>query len=97
YYANLEIPILIILVNLEEEKIYWEVFEIDKTIQSNAGWTLFISEKNVLNETSKQKLLELSGDIIDYMPQIEMHWKISNVIKDSDIIILNIGQKEVLN
>lgn len=97
YYTNLDIPLLIFIVNLEDKKVYWEEFDIHKTSNTENGWTLLIPNRNVLKESTKKNLLQIAGDIIDYMPQIEHQWELNKQLKDSEIIMLNVSQKEVLN
>lgn len=97
YYTNLEIPLLIFLVSIEEKKVYWEEFTIDKTVNTEAGWTILVPSRNILGETTKESLLKVAGDVIDYMPQIEYQWELNKRLRDSDIILLNVSQKEVLN
>ena len=97
YYTNLEIPLLIFIVDLENKKVYWQEFDIDKISNTENGWTILIPNRNILGETAKNNLLEIVGDIIDYMPQIEYQWEINKQLKESDIILLNISKKEVLN
>lgn len=97
YYANLEIPLIICIVDLNENKVYWEKFEIDKTSKTEIGWTMLIPNYTILNKENKNNLLKISGDIIDYMPQIEYQWELNKQLKESEIILLNVSQKEVLN
>ena len=58
YYLNLEIPIIIIILDVEFEKGYWEVFDAKKTDKSGGNWKMTIPKKNEFNETAKQKLLQ---------------------------------------
>ncbi|WP_454047421.1 DUF4365 domain-containing protein [Chryseobacterium sp. Marseille-Q8038] len=81
YYTNLDIPIIIFIIDLQEKKIYWEYFDIDKTSDTKTGWSLLIPSRNILGISSKKDLLEIAGDVIDYMPQIEYQWKINEELK----------------
>ena len=97
YYSNLSTPIIICIINLEKKEIYWEQFSIDKISKTTSGWTILIPKRNLLLATSKTKLLEIAGDVIDYMPQIEYQWELNNKLKTSEIILLNVSKKEILN
>lgn len=97
YYSNLDIPILILIVNLDDKKVYWEEFSINKTSNTTKGWTILIPKWNKLDIELKNKFIDIAGDIIDYMPQIEYQWKLNHKLKTSDIILLNVSQREILN
>lgn len=97
YYSNIDIPVLIFIVDLSDKKIYWEHFSISKISKTETGWTMLIPSRNVLEKSSKNQFIEIVGDVIDYMPQIEYQWSLNKELKESDIILLNISQKEVLN
>lgn len=96
YYLNLNFPIIIILVNLKEQKAYWAEFDINKTSKTANGWSMIIPEANVLNVNCKKTFENLAGDEIDYMSQIEYQWEMNEKIKNHDVVILSISKKEIL-
>lgn len=42
YWLNHSLPVIIILYNLEQDKAYWQVINIDNIIKTNKGWKLTI-------------------------------------------------------
>lgn len=95
YFLNSSFPILILLVNIEEKKVYWVEFDINKTEKNNQGWSILVPRENVLNISTKPKIQMLVGDVIDYMSQIEYQWEVTNKIKDSSLVLLNVSRDEI--
>jgi len=97
YYLNLNFPIIIIIVDLEQKKAYWAEFNIDKTTKTATGWSMIIPESNILDFNSKIIFENLVGDVIDYMSQIEYQWEMNEKIKSHEVVVLNISKKEIQN
>jgi hypothetical protein len=95
YYLNLNFPVIIVIVNLEQKKAYWAEFNIDKTTKTTTGWSMIIPESNILDFNSKEIFENLAGDTIDYMSQIEYQWEMNEKIKNHEIVVLNISKKEI--
>lgn len=96
YFLNSNFPVLIILVDLSLQKAFWVEFDVNKTEKTKNGWSITVPEENILDERSKEKLSGLTGDVIDYMPQIEYQWEINEQIKECSIAFICVGKNEIL-
>lgn len=97
YYLNLNFPILLVIVDLGQQKAHWVEFDINKTSKTKAGWSIIIPESNLLDYNSKIIFEALVGDSIDYMSQIEYQWEINEKIKSHDIVALSISKEEIIS
>jgi hypothetical protein len=95
YFLNSNFPILIILVDIELRKAFWVEFDINKTDKNTNGWSIIVPKVNNLDTKSKSAIQNLTGDIIDYMSQIEYQWEINEQIKDSSLVLLNVSRDEI--
>lgn len=97
YYLNLDIPIIIILLDIENQKAFWQVFDATKTEKSGANWKMTIPKANLLTQTSKQRLLKYVSPITDYVSQLENEWKLNEILKKgNNRILFRIPKEEVL-
>lgn len=95
YFLNSNFPILIILVNIKLKKAFWVEFDINKTDRNSSGWSIIVPKENILDISSKSAIQNLTGEIIDYMSQIEYQWEINEQIKDSGLVLLNVRRDEI--
>lgn len=95
YFLNSSFPILILLVNIELEKVFWVEFDINKTDKSSNGWSIIVPKENTFDISSKSAIQNLTGEVIDYMSQIEYQWEINEQIKDSGLVLLNVSRDEI--
>lgn len=97
YYLNLEIPIIIIILDIETEKAYWEVFDATKTDKSGENWKMTIPKMNEFSGLSKQKLLQYVSPITDFVSQLENEWKLNELLKKgNNRILFTIPKEEIL-
>lgn len=98
YYLNLDIPILIIILDIDTKIANWEVFDGTKTEQSGGNWKMTIPRKNQLKNDSKNELLKFVGPITDYVSQLEEEWKLNQLLTTgSRRIIFRIPKEEITN
>ena len=95
YFLNSNFPILIILVNLESKIAFWVQFDINKTDRTSKGWSITVPKENMLDLPSKLIIQKLTGDVIDYMSQIEYQWELNEHIKESQLVLLNVSREEI--
>lgn len=96
YFLNSNFPVLIILVNLESQQAFWVEFDVNRTDKTSNGWSIVVPKGNILNLSSKQTIQKLTGDVIDYMSQIEYLWEINEQIKKSSLVFLNVSKEEIM-
>lgn len=97
YYLNLDIPLIIILLDIENEKAYWQVFDATKTEKSGDNWKMTIPKVNELTQSSKLKLLKYVSPITDYVSQLENEWKLNEIIKKgNNRILFRIPKEEII-
>jgi hypothetical protein len=93
YYLNNRIPIIVIIVNPETQKAYWNEITTDNILKTDKSWKLNINKTKVLND--KLALLEIAGDFIDYGPQLENLSKINKEMIKSGLIFVAISRDEI--
>lgn len=96
YYLNLNHPVLIVLVNLDSELVYWTEFDINKISQNKTGWTIRVLRKENFNRNFKEHFYSLPGLEVDYLPQIEYQWALDKEMTQSGLIILAIDKSEII-
>jgi hypothetical protein len=97
YYLNAGFPILIIIVNLSDRKAYWARFDINNIDRTKNGWSINIPKINLLDKGFKQKFIEYTGGVVDYMDQIEYQWELNEKLKESGLIYLEVSKSEIVN
>jgi hypothetical protein len=97
YYLNHEIPVILVMVDTETQKAYWEICDAGQTEKSKNGWTIVIPFSQVLNTDSKQELLQYVSPTIDYVSQLENQWEIDTTLKKFKRVLLIVAKNEVLN
>lgn len=98
YYLNLDIPIVIIILDIDKQCAFWQVFDATKTEKSGENWKMTIPKANQLNESSKAKLLKYVSPITDYVSQLEDEWKMNEILrKGNNRILFRIPKEEVLD
>ena len=98
YYLNNDTPVIIIVLDIENENAYWEVFDKNKTEKSGKNWKMTIPRSNLLNSKSKSKLFEYVGPITDYVSQMENDWEFNQILKKGkNRIIFRIPKDEIKN
>lgn len=96
YYLNNEIPIIIVLVNIEKEKAFWALCDPGQTEKSGNRWRLTIPFNQPLDSKSKEELLKYVSPIIDYVSQLEQYWGRVKLLKSAQLFFV-VGKKEILN
>lgn len=95
YYLNLDFPILIILVDLDTQKAFWTEFEVNSIVQAGNGWKMIIDKENHLNKGAKTTLKKMTGEAIDYLPQLQAQWEMNKKMIESHIIWLAVDKSEI--
>jgi hypothetical protein len=94
YYANSNIPIIIVLMNDDCSKLIWVRFDIELTYPTNNGWTIEISCNNTFN---KSDIEELAGPIIDYAKEINSLWGIDEILNSCSLYLIVIPKEDIEN
>lgn len=95
YWGNSQAPVIILVGDPITKKIYWELFDTEKTDAcGEESWEMDIPLKNEFNQDSKSKFLEIAGSAIDFADAAKKNWEINKLIKDNTGPILYIIHKE---
>jgi hypothetical protein len=88
YWNKLKVPVIIFLVHLKTEKIYWHIIEegseYTETVES---YKIEFSKENLLKAKNKNRFIEISLH--------KLHKEISEIIKDARITITQ--DKEIID
>jgi hypothetical protein len=55
YYMNSQLPILIVICDIEKRKCFWVHFDGNKIERTPSGWKINIPARNVLENSKKMK------------------------------------------
>jgi hypothetical protein len=95
YYLNHDLPVVLILVNDEEQKAFWTLLDSEKTSLAETHWKITVPFLQRFDLTSKLELQKFVGPVLDYATQLENYWNFNRKILDSERIIFLISREEV--
>lgn len=95
YYLNLQIPIFLVVLNESTTQGFWVLFDIERTSPRSTGWWIEVPKTNELNLNFKDFVLNLIGDIPNYLEEVQRLWMMSEQIKNSSLMILPIPRSDV--
>lgn len=96
YYLNHDIPIIIILVDEINQKVYWCNCDPDKTEKAGDNWKITVPFNSELQISSKSELQKYISPIKDYVSQLETFWALNKRLKASERIIFIVDKPYVL-
>ena len=97
YYMNSQLPILIIICDIEERKCYWGHFDGNRIERTSSGWKINIPASNLLERSNKEKILKLLPNPIDYTETLSNHWDLNSLFIESEIILYTIDRVDIEN
>jgi hypothetical protein len=97
YYLNSQLPILIVICDVEKKRCYWVHFDGNKIEKTPTGWKINIPKSNLLERTKKQKILKLLPNPIDYREQLNSHWDLNSILIESGTILYTIDRLDIEN
>lgn len=97
YYLNHDIPVLILLVNDQDEKVYWNICIASKTEKAGANWKIIISSANEFNLSAKIEIRKYISPVRDYASQLEHFWDENKKLKEVERIAFNVDKEYILN
>lgn len=97
YYLNHEIPVILVIVDTDKRKAYWEICDAGQTEKRNNGWSIVIPFHQGLNKDSKQELIKYVSPTIDYVSQLEEQWARLEAIKEFKGMAIIIDKTAILN
>lgn len=95
YYLNQEIPVLIVLVDLDKEIAYWEICKIEYLNLQDDNWTMPIPKKQQICFALKEELLKYVSKTVDYVAQLEEYWKGNKLLSDSGRLFIFAGIDDI--
>lgn len=97
YYLNLSQPVVLLIVDPESERAWWEVFDPYETDRVGDYWTLPIKKERRLSPTARMALEAVAGPTTDYIPHLEEFWLIGERIKDASLLCIQVSKIEIAN
>jgi hypothetical protein len=83
YLLNHPVPVVVILVNPENEDCFWGVFDINNTEEYGDGWRMPIPQAQKLTPDAKPSLKALVGEEKDYSDEVNWYWKLNGLLGDN--------------
>ncbi|MBD9361660.1 DUF4365 domain-containing protein [Methylomonas fluvii] len=95
YYCNAPFPVIIIICDPESRECYWDQFLIEKTEKTDKNWKINIPRRNKFSSHSKDALLELVGDPVDFLGKASEHWEMIKALKVADYVHYSVSRKDI--
>lgn len=96
YYLNHEIPVILVIVDIDSQKAYWEICDAEQTDRSGKRWSIVIPFHQELNQNSKDELSKHISPTIDYVAQLENQWSTNEFLKKVGHVLLIVGKEEII-
>ena len=93
YYLNHDVPVLIVLVDIETKSAYWIKVDINQIIKTPKNWKITVPKNQQI--TQKSKLKSITSGYIDYTKQIEKLELINNAILQHKSVYISIDKEEI--
>lgn len=94
YLSNCPVPVLILLCDPTDRKVYWECFEPIKTEKMKSSWKMNVP-KQLLSD-SKTNILQLLPDEVDYLSELGDFWGVNKIMNEfTDVSHIPIPKEEV--
>jgi hypothetical protein len=97
YYLNHDVPVLIVLVDEENESAYWCICDPYQTVKSGENWKITIPFSQIINKDCKSQLMKYIGPVIDFASQLDQFWIENENIRATDKIAIIIGREQIEN
>lgn len=97
YYLNNQLPVLIVICDLELGDCYWQCMELEKVEKTDLNWKINIPRSNLLIKGSTKSLLSLLPPLIDSEPLIEQQDKVNKMFENQDKIYYSVSSEEIKN
>jgi hypothetical protein len=95
YYCNAPYPVIIVICDPNTKDCYWTHFSIEKTEKTKDNWKINIPRRNKLSLKSRNSLLELVGDPVDYSDTAEDHWEMIKALKATEYVHYAIPREDI--
>ncbi len=95
YYLNHDIPVLIILVDIEKELAFWEVCKVEYVELQEEGWTMPIPKNQQICYAQKDELLNYVPSVIDYVSQLDDYWMGNKLLSESGTLCIFAGKDDI--
>lgn len=97
YYLNHDITVIIVIIDTDTQKAYWEICNAEQTNRSAKGWSIVIPFHQKLDKNSKNELTKYITPVIDYVSQLEEKWRTNELLKKFGYVLLIVGKEEIEN
>jgi hypothetical protein len=96
YYLNHEIPVIIIIVDIENKSCYWNLCDPYKTVKAGDNWKMTIPSNQKLDTKSKQSLLKFVSPVTDYVSQLDLYWTINKLFLDTERVFFVVSKDDII-
>jgi len=96
YYLNHQIPVIILLVDEKEDKVYWCLCDAEKTEQAGGNWKITVPFNQEFNRNAKSELEKYVSPLIDYASQLQNFWDENNALKAFERIVFIVDKQSII-
>ncbi len=97
YYLNHDLPVVLILVDVEIKVAYWVLCEVNQIDKTGTKWSITVPFNQILNLNAKNELLSYVGPIINYEAQLEHFWERNKSLKTVVRLIFVVSRDDIEN
>lgn len=95
YYLNHDIPVLIILVDIEHEVAFWEICQKEYIELHGKSWTMPIPKNQQICSAQKEDLLSYVSGIVDYVSQLDDYWAGNKLLSETGRLCIFAGKDDI--
>lgn len=95
YYANMDVPVLLIIYDARRDIAFWERFDPSRTEKLASGWKLSIPKSNKLSSSTVETLTALTPPVVDAASVMDKEWRINSEILEADLLYYVVGREDV--
>lgn len=96
YYLNHDIPVIIVIVDVDLKKAFWTLCDPNQTERTPSGWSIIIPFNKELGINSKPELEKNISPVIDYVSQLEDYWEQNKLLMSAGGIIFVVDKNDII-
>jgi hypothetical protein len=96
YYLNSQSPVVLVALNDDFSKIFWVLFDIERTTGSKSGWWIEIPKENKLDATVKDIFSRVAGESEDYSEKIQRLWAMNKELSEASLLGFAVSKSEII-
>ncbi len=95
YLVNHPLPVVLLIGDPETVTFYWSLFDPDKVVASEHGWTISVPYDQVFDARAAANLAAIAGPAHDYSAALDYHSQLNQALEGADVIFCPILRSDI--